>query len=186
MYNYKQKVSNKNKDNSKRKLVIIVAVAVIAVFLVGIFIYTNRTKKSAAVTDSQTINYEPATDEEKKQAEDTKEKIVMQQEAQQNKPATPSTQKTAIKPTITNTTDSINAYVNGIFEEGGVCTATFTKDGVTLSKTSAGFQNVSYTQCAPMNLESGFLSAGKWSVTVRYSSDKSEGTSESQTFEVNN
>jgi hypothetical protein len=180
--------SRKMKSKKNEKYLIIFSILIVAalLFFLGLFFYKNNSRKQKTTEILPTINYEPATDEEKKQAEDTKNKIVKQQEAQQDKPTSPSAQKTSVKPTITSTTGSVNAYVNGIFEEGGVCTATFTKNESVLSKTSAGFQNASYTQCAPMNLESGFLSSGRWSVTVRYSSDTSEGTSESQIIEVNN
>lgn len=73
----------------------------------------------------------------------------------------------------------------GVFEEGGTCTATFVKDGETRSKTSVGFQNSSYTQCAPIDLEPGFLTKGTWSVVVSYASPKAEGASISKNFEVN-
>jgi hypothetical protein len=35
-----------------------------------------------------------------------------------------------------------------------------------------------------MNLEPGFLSPGQWAITVKYVSDKSEGSSDSQIIEV--
>lgn len=187
VYMYKQKSKNKNKNYRNKKLLIgsIVAVSVIGLS-VGFFMYKSRDNQSVSevTTDTgQTVNYAPATAEEKKQAEDKKEEIVKQKDQKENA-TSPSTGKVIVKPSITNTTGSINAYVSGVFEEGGTCTAIFTKDSTTLTKTATGFQNVSYTQCAPMNLEPGFLSAGQWIVTVKYVSDKSEGSSDPQTIEV--
>lgn len=185
MYNYKQKVTNKNKSSTNKKVLygflIVVALALVAG---SIYVFKDRSNKKSVDTTEQTINYEPATKEEKKESENAKDKIIEQKNTQSNSSSSSTNQKTPVKPTITNTTGSINAYVTGIFEEGGTCTAIFSKDTTTLTKSSTGFQNVSYTQCAPINLDTGFLSPGKWAVIVKYSSDKSEGSSEPQTIEV--
>lgn len=187
VYKYKQKTKNKTKANRNKKLLIgsIVTVSVIGLSA-GFFIYKSRDNQpvNEVTTDTgQTVNYTPATTEEKKEAEDKKEEIVKQKDQKENT-TSPSTGKVVVKPTITNTTGSINAYVSGIFEEGGTCTAIFTKDSTTLTKTAAGFQNVSYTQCAPIDVEPGFLSPGQWTIIVKYVSDKSEGSSDPQTIEV--
>ena len=186
MYSHKQKLKNKSKVSRSRKLLLIIFLVVLATSLVWVLFVRNNTKKDTPTTNSnnQDIKYAPATPEEKKEAENKKNEIVKKQENQNNNIPTSGT-KTNVIPTITNTTGSINAYISGIFEEGGTCSAIFTKDTSSLSKTSVGFQNVSYTQCAPMNLESGFLSSGKWTVVVKYSSDKSEGVSSPQFIEVN-
>lgn len=186
VYNHKQKVKNKSKLTRNKK----VFFATFLIVLIGVasfvVIQRNNSKKQDISTnpEDQTIKYLPATPEEKEAAENKKNEIVKKQE-EQNQPALPPGTKKTVTPTITNTTGSINAYVSGIFEEGGTCTAEFTKDSVILTKASEGFQNVSYTQCAPMNLEQGFLSPGRWNLVVKYSSEKSEGISEKQIIEIN-
>lgn len=151
----------------------------------GFFVYANRNNKPSNTTQdksNETINYKPASPVEKKETEDHKDSLVKEQA---NTPPTETSDKKTVKPTITNANQtSVNAYISGIFEENGSCTATFTKGSVTLTKSSVGFQNVSYTQCAPINIDSGFLSNGSWIVSVKYTSDKSEGVSDSQQIEV--
>lgn len=187
MYNYKQKNINK-KSNIQYKKILLPSICIIILILVGGYIYLRVYQKPKVQIDKntsgQTVNYEPARPAEKKETEANKDKIVEQQNAKNNQ-TTSSTDKKTVKPTITNTNGSVNAYISGIFEEGGTCTAIFTKENVTLSKTSLGFQNVSYTQCAPMIIGSGFLSPGEWNIIVKYSSDKSEGTSDKQTMVIN-
>ncbi len=80
---------------------------------------------------------------------------------------------------------SVNAYVSGVIEDGGACTATFTKDGSNFSNSSASIANVSYTQCAPIRPDTNKLSSGTWKVTVSYKSETAEGVSTPATFEVN-
>ncbi len=151
--------------------------------LIFIYMYKNRDSTSISSDPGQTVNYAPATTSEKNEAEDNKDRIV-KLETQKLNNTSSTAGKAAVKPTITNITGSINAYISGIFENDGTCTAVFAKDSIQLTKTAAGFQNVSYTQCAPMNLEPGFLSPGQWAITVKYVSDKSEGSSDSQIIEV--
>jgi hypothetical protein len=187
VYKYKQKSKNKSRLTRNKKLLIGTGLVVlVASVAVGLSVYINRHRNStvSVTTDTgQTVNYSPATKAERKEANDKKDEIVKEQEQKQADTATPNN-KASVKPTITNTTGSVNAYVSGIFEEGGTCTAIFTKASTTLTKTTPGFQNVSYTQCAPINLETGFLSTGQWTLIVKYDSEKSSGSSDPQTIEV--
>ena len=181
MYRYKQKT---NKTNTRKKInIIVISVISISVLICFGYYYKSSEKNTTTPIDNETINYEPARPAEKKEAEENKDALVNRQEVEKTDTST-TTNKKQVKPSITNTSGSVNAYVSGIFEEGGTCTAVFNNDAITNTKTSTGFRNVSYTQCAPINIESGFLSAGTWTVTVKYSSEKSEGTSDIQTIEV--
>lgn len=144
----------------------------------------NYKQQDVNTTDTPKTNYVPATPTEKGESENTKDSIVKQQGDTPSSTSTTPGQKKSVTPVITNANGSINGYVSGIFEEGGTCTATFTMDSKVLSKTSAGFGNVSYTQCAPINLEPGFLSPGTWRITLKYSSTTAEGSSAPQTVEV--
>jgi hypothetical protein len=188
MYNYQQKNQNKSSSIRKKSALGLIGI-IIAIGLIGggLYLRSRSDKNSSDPTKVPTINYAPATPSEKQQAIDAKDKIVAQQK--NSTPSSPtidtsSNNKKIVYPTITNTNGSINALVTGVFEEGGTCTATFTKGSGTLSKTSVGFQNVSYTQCAPMNIEAGFLTPGTWSVVVTYSSTSASGSSTSQIMEV--
>lgn len=175
---------NIQKSNKKKLLIAAAVVLVLVGGGTGTYLFT-RSSASTPVAEVRkpTINYGPATPAEKEQTEDNKDRIVKEQN-QETTPTDPS-QKKSVLPTVTGTTGSIKAYVSGIFEEGGTCTATFTKDGTTLSRASAGFQNVSYTQCAPINISDGFLSPGTWSMVVAYSSSAAEGKTTAQNIEVN-
>lgn len=152
----------------------------------GIYYYLNNKDSASTTTDGETINYQPPTDEEKQQAEDNK-KTIEDQQAAIDKNTPPANQKRQVTPTITSANQStVNAYVSGVFEEGGTCTATFTSGSTSFTKTSSGFGNASYTQCEPIRLTSGdFSKGGTWSVKVSYSSSTAEGSSGSVNFEVN-
>lgn len=167
-----------------------ITAAVVAILLIAGFLIArnNKTPDTKNPTGDLTINTQPATEQEKTETEQHKEQLPSASGStgqNTNDGSTNTGQKKTVKPTITDTSNnSIKAYVSGVFENDGACTAIFTKDGKTLTKSSPGFENVSYTQCEPINFESGFLSPGKWSVTVKYSSATAEGTSEPKSMNV--
>lgn len=119
----------------------------------------------------------PATPQERQETQDYKKSLTQNQGGSS---ATTSEGKKVVYPVITGAShEEVNAYVSGIVEDGGTCTATATKGSQTITGTSTGFANVSYTSCPPISLS---LPAGKWSVVLNYSSATSEG--KSQVFEV--
>ena len=76
------------------------------------------------------------------------------------------------------------AYVSDVVEEGGSCTATFTKGGVTKSYSSTAFTDFSSSRCEAIEAPVSDLSSGVWQLRVSYSSDASEGTSSSVEVEI--
>ncbi|MBI4034517.1 hypothetical protein HY380_01310 [Candidatus Saccharibacteria bacterium] len=80
----------------------------------------------------------------------------------------------------------VRAYASGVFENGGSCTAAFTKGGAAaVSGQSTGFENVSYTTCSPIRIaRSKFTSSGSWNLVVNYQSATAEGRAE-QIVEIN-
>lgn len=163
----------KTNKKSSRSRVILVSFAIIAAIGIGYGIYHYAVKPDPVPETPSGVKLAPPTEEEKQQSEDSKQKIVDQQ-------ANSDTQnggKKQVTVTITNaTTDNVSSYVSGVLEDGGTCTATFTQGSTTVTRTSSGFSNVSYTQCAPIT--PSLPSGGSWSVTIKYSSPTSEGTSQ--------
>lgn len=189
----------KNKQYSKSKRSSYVKIAIIAMVIVALaglaywqFVHKNNQVNSSNTEsvsdktgdDSGDINYSPPTEEEQKSSDDIKD-------TPSPTPSTPSqsgsstSNKKSVKPIITNANPgSVSGYVTGIFEEGGTCTAVFTKSGTTKTRTSTGFENSSYTQCAPISIPSDFLSNGTWTLTLKYSSSEAAGSSASQKLEI--
>lgn len=178
--------SVKKKNRSTKKMVLI-GLLIVAVLIAGgvAFKLTRSSQTTITTDDGQTVNLEPATEEEKQQVDDNKRAIVENDEKNKsNQP--PAGTKRQVSAVITAASvNGINGYVTGVFEEGGTCRAEFTMNGSSFSKTSTGFQNASYTQCAPITTTpADFPASGKWSVKLVYTSNTSEGASQSQTFEV--
>lgn len=169
--------------NPSRRLVGFAIVVIVLLIALG-FTLAHRRNEAAKDKDAAATNLNSPTVAEKTETEKHKDDLANVSPGSDTGNTTPSGQKKSVKPVITDVSDNaIRAYVSSVFEEGGTCTATFTKDGTTLTKTSAGFKNVSYTQCTPIEYENGFLSSGKWSVTVKYNSTSAEGVSDARFIE---
>lgn len=156
------------------KSAIVVAV-VILVAAAGFLTYRHYHKTTPTTTGDPTIKLAPATPEEKQETEEHKDDIVKDQQ----QPTPPPDTKKSVTPVITlaNKTE-VRAYVSGVFEDSGTCTATATQGSKTVTKSSAGFGNVSTTQCTPLTWDTP-LGAGTWQVIVRYNSPTASGQSAS-------
>ena len=171
----------KQKPFYKRRVFVIAAL--VAVLLIGVaaWLLVSRPSHGSAENPplsspqptNATYNLNPATDEEKKETDQHKDELA--QQAQTPPPApSPAGQKKQGAVVITSAdAANVSAYVSGVLEDGGVCTATFVKDGQTVTRTSQGFSNVSTTNCAPIT--PNLPGSGSWSLTLSYSSAMTEG-----------
>lgn len=184
--------SSKNPRSSKKRtiLFVVLGVFVLAILAVGALELTNKInlfgKENTQQPEIQPgeVNYDPPTEQEQEAANEQKETITKDQEQPSN-PTTPSNpsnpqtgSKKAIKPVIIRTGGGeVAGFIPGIVENGGTCTATFTSGPTTVVKTSQGFANASTTNCTPISYAGSGVAAG-WNVTLSYSSNTSEGTSD--------
>ncbi len=138
--------------------------------------------KKAALTNTTTpgyVNLNPATNTEKQDSQNAKDAIVNQQ----NQPSNSTGGSRQVSPFITSASASqVKAYVSGVVEDGGSCTATFTQGYITKTFTSTAAANATNTVCAPISVSG--LTAGSWSVVVSYSSATASGSSAAVTVKV--
>lgn len=136
--------------------------------------------KSSQPTITSGDDLSPAAAADKQEIADRKNQIVQDQKNQTSLQNS-GTKNISVIITEASATD-VRGYANGVFEDGGICTATATYGSQTFSRTSTGFGNVSYTQCAPINWNPP-LSRGTWTVNLSYKSAMASG-SVNQTIEV--
>ncbi len=184
----------KSTKKHPRLLLIIIGVLVVAGAIGGYLYIRNKNDRPNTDKTGTTINYRPPTAEEKKQAEDAKDKIVQDQQTQQSG-ATKDDQPASNRPSkltvfiarLEQVGPNIEAsgYVGGVFEDDGTCTLTLTNGSAKLSKQSKGFKDFNHTTCTPFSFPSSELTkAGAWTVSLSYSSPSGTGTSETKTLEV--
>jgi hypothetical protein len=178
----------------KRKVpykLLVIALLVVALFVAGLLVYRSRNTKTntnptttQTPSDTQKIDYNPPTAEQKQDSESHKDQIV--QETQQ-----PTTGGRTVTPIITHTQQNsdgsiaVDAFVPGIVENGGTCTLTATQGSQKVSATSSAFANATTTNCTSFSVpRSNFPSSGTWTFTVSYQSAAAQGMSQSTTQEV--
>lgn len=173
------------KEISKKALLILSAfIAVSSIALYGIYAYRNHYNTAPV----EPITYSGPTEQDKKDAEENKKNVESRDNLDSNTQT--SSQKKQVNPVITNVSQAdgkitINSYVSGVFEDGGICTVQISKDGVSLKRESKGFTDATTTGCAPIALDrSEFIVAGVWSVVVVYNSASSQGESQVKTLNI--
>ncbi len=180
---------------NQKKIIISIGSGAAVIGVVFLGLYLTHTKpfeqKSTAETTQQnnpTVKLEPATEQERKDAESHKADLEKRTDLE-NTPTT--TDKKQVHPVIaswgqdpdTNNVE-ITAYVPDIYEDGGTCTLEFTKDSSTITKTTTGKKDVNRTSCSRFVIPKNELTAGTWSASVSYASASGSGASSSQTIEV--
>ncbi len=78
----------------------------------------------------------------------------------------------------------VEAYVPGLVEMDGTCTATATRAGHTATATATAAPGANDTECNPIDLTADQLSRGTWTITVSYVSKRSAGVSAARTVTV--
>jgi hypothetical protein len=71
----------------------------------------------------------------------------------------------------------VNAFVSGVIEDGGTCTAELTLGSTTRTVSAPATGDATTTGCAPMIVPGGQLAAGDWQAVVSYTSATAEGRS---------
>lgn len=176
---------------NKKLLTITITLLFVAALVCSLIWFLNYKNSSKISTKSPTggINYSPATKDDLSRAEANKQRIIQEQNSSKQNSSSSSSLKT-VTPLITyagvyGDQVQIGARVNGIVESGGLCEATITKDGKSLTKTVSSVTDVSSTGCPEMSFQiSGLPSKGDWSISVKYTSSTSSGTSTPKILKV--
>lgn len=184
----------KTKNSSKKFLIISLIVALLAIGA-GIAYYLNQRAHNSeqspqSPTSEETLNLNPPTKEDLQRVNDNKQGNLAREEALENQPAPQPGTKKAVKPVITYSGQygpavEVGGYINGVFEDGGTCTATFTRGGASFSKSVQAVKNTNSVDCPVMMAQnSEFAQKGTWSVAVIYNSVSASGASDPKQLEV--
>lgn len=179
-------------SNPKKRFLII-----FVVLLAGagsVFAYSrgvNRTNSDPHPPE-ETVNYTPPDSEEKQAGDKQKETNVADEEKQAEKPqdTTPALSPKKVSVVITDASQygsiiEVRSFVSDYYQDG-TCTLTFSKGGITFSKQTPAYKDISTTICTnPTINRSEFSSAGDWQVTVSYlSKNKDAQGSKTQVISI--
>lgn len=190
----------KKRKNFVNKKTIIVACVLVAILLIvggGWFVWQSR-NASIPATPTVAENEAAVKTETQPQSEvapaDTNENSESAKNGESTS-TTPTAQsgKKQVTPSLTfagyadaaKQQVEVDAFVQGVLEDGGTCTVTATKGGQKVTAQSTGRANVSQTRCENIIVDrSKFPSGGTWSVVVAYESATASGSSAPQNMEL--
>jgi len=170
----------------KNKALIITLIAVFALLLgVSALAYTQKwwpfNGSENHIVDG--INYGPPTEEEIENSQNAKKDIIKEDEAKESESGGANLKKVSVGVSHADMFEGnveVRAFVSGVVEGTGTCTATLTLSGAqTVTKSSEAFIDASTSQCKPILIPlSAFSKDGEWTLVVNYKSPTSTGESE--------
>jgi hypothetical protein len=181
------------KQTKKNILLAIAAVLVLCTILFGlekmnVTNFFHKNSSNAGTQPTETIKYNPPTDEEKK-AGDNVDLKKNTQPTGSNQTSQPPAQSTGVGSASVAITDAnvyngeveVRAFVSNIIADG-TCTYTFTSGTRTVVKTSPAKADASTTNCLTLDFNESELSGSKkWTVTVKYENQQKTASGSAQT-----
>lgn len=175
-----------HKSTKFNKALIVGTVVVLALIAVVVFAYFNKLGPFASKvsTESSDINFGPATDDEIKAGQDTKQQTVDQDEAKANSGSDPSPAptpdpaggKSTVSMSITKSDSSngtliIRTSIQTV-SSAGTCTLSMTgPNGKTYTASSKVQALPSSSTCQGFDLPLSSLSSGSWKIVINFEND---------------
>lgn len=178
--------------NTKKFKYIILFIVLLILAIATFFLYRDRQSDSTSTPtinnssdQASNVNYDPPTEQDKQEAEDNKQRIIEKSE-QTNSSDNPSVIPAITYAGVYDSDVEVGGYVPNIFEEGGTCTATFTREGSSsISKTVNAVRGANSVDCPQITLPtSQFPIKGTWSVVLSYKSSSVAGSSVARNVEI--
>lgn len=135
---------------------------------------------------SESVNYNPPTNEEIKEGQDAKQRLIDDKEKSEER-SNNDYKQVNVGVTFSEVVDGkleIRAFTPSVIEGDGVCTANLQKGNIKVTESSPAFIDSTTTQCQPIFIPiDKFSLKGVWSLVVSYKSSRSIG--ESSIIEIN-
>lgn len=168
------------KKSNKIKKIVILILLVTLLLAAGVGVYRYATKDSDTnddmVSEVNTVNYEPPTEEEKEAGDKQKETIVNTESENDNLPE--SAEVVIVDSSQYDDEIEVRAFVANVIKDG-TCTITFLKDGNMIEKSVPAYADASTTPCIALTLpRSEFGESGEWKLVVEYKNEQIVGSAE--------
>ncbi len=182
---------NHSKKQKLYLLVTIIGIAFLAV--IGYFAYAyhgndDTSHSGQSTSDSEAINFSKPTDDEISEGQEAKKNDYEHNNDSESNPQGKKNISIGIAFASFDANEDvvdIRAFTPDIIEGDGVCTATLTRESITVEETSKAFIDFSSSQCEPIAISRDrFNTGGAWKLIVSYSSSTSTGLSAPMTVEL--
>ncbi len=176
--------------NKNKKPLILTLSIVAAVIIISYFALAYATKEAWPFAKTSQTNsledYSPPTEQEITDSQDGKKSLEDQKPTDSNsqntaKPSSPQQSNAEVGISLVDVIGQnleIRAFTSSVIDGSGTCTATVSKGTSTITRSSAAFIDTSTTQCGHISIPVSELSAGVWSVSIKFNSNSHNGTSE--------
>lgn len=188
-------VTKNNIPSSNKRRYFVALLVTLFLILLGVSLYKlnqrSNTNNPVGANETDGINLNPPTDEEKKAGDARKQEISAERRLAESQPSSGSgaSSKKTVSVIITDASQyddiiEVRSFIPDHYQDG-TCTISFRKDDRTLTKTTPAYRDISTTICTNPNIKrSEFSTSGEWQVTVSYESADAKGTSNAQTITI--
>lgn len=181
---------SKNKKAQKYNKKAIILFSIVAITAIGLVVYglnrhNNQRIETATTSGIQEVDeniaYAPASEEERQQVADNKERIVNELSKDD---ALEQGERAVVSPIITssqliNNTLEVRGYVAGVVEDGGTCALAISRGSERIVRTTQGIADATTTICEPFAITaSEFDFSAPANIILTYQSDRAQGTSQ--------
>ncbi len=182
----KKSVRNNNIRSFLANTKVVAAIAVLVIFaaIITYFSIINPSNQKVepqdeTITPPRSINYDPPTKEEEQSADTQKAENIQREATDKATAENINANVVIVDASQYDNTIEVRSYISNVYEDGGECKITFTKDRQTITHTKTGFKDAKTTQCGTLEVNrSEFSTTGIWKVMVQYNSSSATGSSE--------
>lgn len=180
----------------KNKALIIIAATLVVIASIATLTYAKKWWPFNEPVNHivEGIDYGPPTDEEVEHSQDAKKDMLEEDQNNTTGNESGNENTTSLKKVsvgvshsdVINGNVEIRAFISGVIEGTGTCSATLTQSGAkSVTRSSKAFVDASTSQCAPILIPlNEFEKTGSWSLVVTYKSPSSQGSSEKITVNI--
>lgn len=166
-----------------KKVLILILVLITGLSIGAWWMFIRDSSKELPVAEtSEPVNFDPPTEDEKTESDIKKDQIVNEDNSQTTSTNDDSKKQTNVTITYWGASGSsyeVGAYASHI-ERSGTCILTMKKGTTTLTATQKATDNVSTMSCGALSVSNAKVTPGKWYATVKYSSDRYQGSTTKQ------
>lgn len=176
----------KIKSAKKNTLLVLLGVLLIVAILgIAYWLFSKNTQQQeedTSISRGSSKDIQDKVDTSPPTAEERQDSDTAKEDTTQSSPEKDSSGLYMVSPTVVGAGVSgenyyAKGYVAGITEDSGTCTYTFTSGGKSQTKTSDSRSDATTTVCPQVTVAKSLLPSGQITVTLKYTSSTSYGTS---------
>ncbi len=171
--------ANLKAPNTRLKYTVAIVVAIVCGF-VAITSIKDKLSDSTTPPSTETVRYNPPTDEERGAADSQKDSNIEREKIDKAPSSTISDEIIISDASQYDRTIEIRSFISTIYKDG-TCTFTIKKNNLVVSESSVASRDAKVVVCSnPLIDRSKFSEPGEWELTIAYRSSDLSSTAQSK------